>query len=103
MLEQVSGVVIANEVADALPVTRFRVERDHIAEIARKIASESPRYDSGARGYLQYRLREQCGDASSEIGGQAAETVAEDPAMQRVLQLAGQGVTAIEFENRLRT
>jgi SAM-dependent MidA family methyltransferase len=31
--ESFSGVVIANEVADALPVTRFRVERDHIAEV----------------------------------------------------------------------
>jgi len=31
--ESFSGVVIANEVADALPVTRFRIERDHVAEV----------------------------------------------------------------------
>ncbi|MDH3452605.1 MAG: SAM-dependent methyltransferase, partial [Gammaproteobacteria bacterium] len=31
--ESFSGVVVANEVADALPVTRFRIERDHVAEI----------------------------------------------------------------------
>lgn len=31
--ESFAGAIIANEVADALPVTRFRVERDHVAEI----------------------------------------------------------------------
>ena len=38
--EKFSGVIIANEVADALPVTRFRIDRDEVSEIRTACARE---------------------------------------------------------------
>lgn len=80
--ESFSGVVVANEVADALPVTRFKIERDHVAEI-RTACARGELHDRVVRAgddlaarvealqsQLGFRLpREYCSELSLDLPG----------------------------------
>ena len=63
--ESFDGVVLANEVLDALPVTRFRWHRDHVEELG--VVINGSRFVWGARA-ASLRMAETC-RRLSEAGG----------------------------------
>ena len=63
--ESFDGVVLANEVLDALPVTRFRWHRDHVEELG--VVIDGSRFVWGARA-ASLRMAETC-RRLSEAGG----------------------------------